>query len=199
MGKSEQLAKKASAAEAAALREAKAKATEEAAEWEDGAKKPSAKKLEEEAKKAEKARRKAEAEEQAESEVAEMTKGGKTTGVNTRSKGKLTAAEIAANVETEKATKGKAKEDESYLGKLEENTNSLDAIDASNIDDALAALEASNNTSVDKVKLRAAFEAYQEAEMPRVKEEKPGLKLSQYQNMIWEAWRKSSQNPLRSR
>lgn len=201
MGKAEQQEKKAKAEEAKALAAARVAAAAEAAEWEDGAKKPSAKKAEEEAKKAAKAQRKAEADKALEEELT--PKPSKVTGNKAISKApKLTAAEIAANLEADKKAEEKAKAREAaegYMGRLTENTNSRDAIDASNLDDAIAALEASNDTAVDKVKLRAAFEAFQEAELPRVKEEKPGLKLSQYKEMIWKAWQKSPQNPLRQR
>lgn len=43
---------------------------------------------------------------------------------------------------------------------------------------------------------KAAFEAYQEREMPNVKEEKPGLKQSQYKEMIWKSWQKAPENPF---
>lgn len=210
MGKAEQISKKTAAAEAKELEEARAAAAREAAEWDDGAKKPSAKKLAEEAKKADKAQRKAEADEALEAEIAEASKPGKSSGVNQKNKyanlsAKLTQGEIAENLAAEAKKKEKEAKEASkdvvndYMGKLVENTNSLDAIDASSLDDAIAALDASNDTSIDKVKMRAAFEAFQEAELPRCKEEKPGLKLSQYKEMVWKSWQKSPQNPLKQR
>lgn len=205
-GKAEQQAKKDKAAEEKALAAARVAAAAEAAEWDDGAKKPSAKKADEEAKKAAKAARKAEADEELEAEIAAASKPGKVTGNKAVSKApKLTAAQIAANLEADQkaAESAAAKESKGvvneYMGKLTENSNSLDAIDASTPDDALAALDAANDTSVDKLKLRAAFEAFQEGELPRLREEKPGLKLQQYKEIIWKAWQKSPQNPLRQR
>lgn len=44
--------------------------------------------------------------------------------------------------------------------------------------------------------MKAAFAAYKERQLPMVKEEKPGLKQSQYQDMIFKAWQKSPENPL---
>jgi len=210
MPKAEQISKKAAAAEAKELEEARAAATREAAEWDDGAKKPSAKKLAEETKKADKAQRKAENDEALEAELAEASKPGKSSGINQKSKyaslsAKLTQGEIADNLAAEAKKKEKEAKEASkdvvneYMGKLVENTNSLDAINASSLEDAIAALDASNDTSVDKVKMRAAFEAFQEAELPRCKEEKPGLKLSQYKEMVWKSWQKSPQNPLKQR
>ncbi|XP_050378461.1 uncharacterized protein LOC126795737 [Argentina anserina] len=38
--------------------------------------------------------------------------------------------------------------------------------------------------------------AFEEAELPRLKEEKPGLTHNQYKDMIWKLWKKSPDNPL---
>ena len=38
--------------------------------------------------------------------------------------------------------------------------------------------------------------AYQDAQLPQLKEEKPGLKLQQYRDMIWKMWQKSPDNPM---
>lgn len=45
-------------------------------------------------------------------------------------------------------------------------------------------------------RMKAAFAAYKERQLPIVKEEKPGLKQSQYQDMIFKSWQKSPENPL---
>lgn len=45
-------------------------------------------------------------------------------------------------------------------------------------------------------RMKAAFAAYKERQLPLMKEEKPGLKQSQYQDMIFKAWQKSPKNPL---
>jgi len=39
-------------------------------------------------------------------------------------------------------------------------------------------------------------QAFEEAELTKLKEEKPGLTLNQYKDMIWKAWKKSPDNPL---
>lgn len=39
-------------------------------------------------------------------------------------------------------------------------------------------------------------QAFQEAELPKLKEEKPGLTLHQYKDMVWKMWKKSPDNPL---
>lgn len=40
------------------------------------------------------------------------------------------------------------------------------------------------------------LQAFEEAELPRLKEEKPGLTHTQYKDMIWKLWKKSPDNPL---
>lgn len=39
-------------------------------------------------------------------------------------------------------------------------------------------------------------QAFQEAELAKLKEEKPGLTLHQYKDMVWKMWKKSPDNPL---
>ena len=34
--------------------------------------------------------------------------------------------------------------------------------------------------------------------MPLMKEEKPGMKMSQYKEMVWKAWQKAPENPVGS-
>mmetsp|Transcript_3417 Transcript_3417/g.8877 ORF Transcript_3417/g.8877 Transcript_3417/m.8877 type:complete len:214 (-) Transcript_3417:214-855(-) len=203
-------ARKAAQEEQKALEEARAAEAAAAAEWDQGAKKKNAKAAAAEEKKAAKAERKAEADAEHERELEEASQK-KVTG-NKAKKGpgkyaalsaKLTQAEIATNLDEEKEAKRKAEEKEKkgavndYLGRLEENDNRVEAIDARSIDAALAALDVSNEKGVDKVKLKAAFEAFSETELPRIKAEKPGLKLSQYKEMVWKAWQKAPENPLR--
>ena len=45
-------------------------------------------------------------------------------------------------------------------------------------------------------RMKAAYAAYLDAEMPTVKLERPGLKLSQYKDLIWKSWQKSPSNPM---
>lgn len=40
------------------------------------------------------------------------------------------------------------------------------------------------------------LQAFEEAELPKLKEEKPGLTHTQYKDMIWKIWKKSPDNPL---
>ncbi|ELU43763.1 hypothetical protein AG1IA_02207 [Rhizoctonia solani AG-1 IA] len=81
---------------------------------------------------------------------------------------------------------------------------------ATGIDDALELLEVVNAKS-DKAsvgqqaagiekhperRFKAAFEAYQERELPRLKEERPGLRLQQYKDLMYKMFQKSPDNPF---
>jgi hypothetical protein len=72
----------------------------------------------------------------------------------------------------------------------------LDANAASGIDGALQSLHlpaGGGGSAIPSAK--ALFKAFEEAKMPEVKEDYPGLKLSQYKEKVFQMWKKSSQNP----
>ncbi|CAI5475367.1 unnamed protein product [Closterium sp. Yama58-4] len=96
-------------------------------------------------------------------------------------------------------------EEAEYARMLEvENTNRMAvAVDARNVGEALSQLSVAageeGSGSVDKhpeKRMKAAFKAFEEAELPRMKQERPGLTLMQYKEQIWKAWKKSAQNPM---
>ena len=43
---------------------------------------------------------------------------------------------------------------------------------------------------------RAAYRVFEKANMPALKEEKPGLRRTQYNDLMWERWQKSAENPF---
>ncbi|PFH53556.1 hypothetical protein AMATHDRAFT_1208 [Amanita thiersii Skay4041] len=45
-------------------------------------------------------------------------------------------------------------------------------------------------------RFKAAFEAYQEQELPKLKEERPGLRLQQYKDLLFKQFQKSPDNPF---
>jgi hypothetical protein len=55
--------------------------------------------------------------------------------------------------------------------------------EARGLDEALAALGVADSTPP-----TLTFAQYLERELPRVKEEKPGLKLPQYKDLVFKAW-----------
>lgn len=202
-------ARKAEKKAADAQKVASAAAAEEAASWEEGAKKASKKQEAEAERRARAADRKALATEQEEAENAAASKPKASKGKKGAGP-KKTRAEIAAEAmarleesskaEEEKKKEMKAKGGNEYMGVLEANTNKADDIDASGVDDAIAALEltrgaSSSSSGPQRVNLKAAYLAFEERELPRLKAEQPGLKLSQYKERISEAWRKSPENP----
>lgn len=81
-----------------------------------------------------------------------------------------------------------------------ENTNRSEDIEASGIEDAIAALEVAGEAGGEagkagKVNRRALHMAFEERELAGVKEDYPGLKRSQYKEKIFEMWKKSPENP----
>ena len=65
---------------------------------------------------------------------------------------------------------------------------------ASGIDEALSIL----NVGGDGVTLRSAkalYNKFEETMMPVVKEENPGLRMTQYKEKIWTMWKRSPENP----
>lgn len=95
--------------------------------------------------------------------------------------------------------------------------NDLDDLDrqiasfsASNLDDALEAMTLVNDRG-DKAsrgaaagalekhperRFKAAFEAYKERELPKLREERPGLRLQQYNELMYKNFQKSPDNPF---
>ncbi|XP_051894052.1 coiled-coil domain-containing protein 124 [Pristis pectinata] len=118
---------------------------------------------------------------------------------------KITRAQIEATVKKENvgqaAEEGKEKQMSHLEVPLEENVNRImpneGDVDARTIEDAIAAL--STNESVDhhpERRLRAAYAAFEDANMPRLKKENPNMRLSQLKQMLKKEWMKSPDNPL---
>uniref|UniRef100_A0A2P2JD85 Coiled-coil domain-containing protein n=1 Tax=Rhizophora mucronata TaxID=61149 RepID=A0A2P2JD85_RHIMU len=187
--------------------------------WRDaeGAKSRAAKKREEEAeKRAGAAARRAEARRLAELEEKELEKSGKKPDKKANRVSipapKVTEAELTQRREEEQAVLAKkaeeAKRRQSRTAAEEEyervvlvtNTNRDDSIiEARTVEDAIAQMTVADNLPPDRHperRLKASFKAFEEAELPRLKDEKPGLTHTQYKDMIWKLWKKSPDNPL---
>ncbi|KAL5675262.1 hypothetical protein ACJX0J_011393, partial [Zea mays] len=96
-----------------------------------------------------------------------------------------------------------AEEEEYERVVLVENTNRDDSlIEARSVEEAIARMSVVDpqaSLPADKHperRLKSTFKAFEEAELPKLKEEKPGLTLHQYKDMIWKLWKKSPDNPL---
>ncbi|GLT42984.1 hypothetical protein SLA2020_169610 [Shorea laevis] len=183
----------------------------------EGPKSKAAKKREEESeKRAEAAARRAEARRLAELEGKEIDKSIKKPDKKANRVSvpvpKVTEAELRRRREEEQAeqarkaeeTKKKqtrtAAEEEYERMVLVTNTNRDDSIiEARSVEEAIAQMTVADNLPVDRHperRLKASFKAFEEAELPRLKEEKPGLTHTQYKDMIWKLWKKSPDNPL---
>lgn len=83
---------------------------------------------------------------------------------------------------------------------LEENLNRLmaDVHIATTVDEALQVLDA-KETEEDRhpeKRMKAAYKAYEDAQLPILKAENPSLKLSQLKQIIFKNWQKAPENPL---
>lgn len=117
---------------------------------------------------------------------------------------KITRAQIVAEtdkrntaaINTTKPSKPKTHIDEP----LQENINHYQPEDVANtIDEAIAMLSASDINTGDKhpeKRLKAAYQAFEQKYMPRLKEENPTLRMSQLKQILFKDWSKSSENPL---
>nr|GMC62372.1 coiled-coil domain-containing protein 124-like [Ipomoea batatas]GMC62528.1 coiled-coil domain-containing protein 124-like [Ipomoea batatas]GMC62536.1 coiled-coil domain-containing protein 124-like [Ipomoea batatas]GME14676.1 coiled-coil domain-containing protein 124-like [Ipomoea batatas]GME18867.1 coiled-coil domain-containing protein 124-like [Ipomoea batatas] len=185
----------------------------------EGAKSRAAKKREEEAeKRAEAAAKKSEARRLAEQEEKELSKSlqkpdkkanrvsipvPKMTEAELRRRREEEQAAMQKKAEEEKRKQSRVAEEEEYERMvLVTNTNRDDSIiEARTVDEALAKMTVVDNlpVPVDKhpeKRLKASFKAFEEAELPKLKEEKPGLTHTQYKDLIWKLWKKSPDNPL---
>ncbi|XP_078412347.1 coiled-coil domain-containing protein 124 isoform X2 [Cetorhinus maximus] len=118
---------------------------------------------------------------------------------------KITRAQIEETIKKENVEQsteeGKVKPVSHLEMPLEENINRIAPnevdVDARTIEDAIAAL--STEQSVDhhpERRLRAAFAAFEEANLPRLKMENPNMRLSQLKQMLKKEWMKSPENPM---
>ncbi|KAL0365716.1 UNVERIFIED_CONTAM: Coiled-coil domain-containing protein [Sesamum angustifolium] len=183
----------------------------------EGAKSRAAKKREDEAeKRAEAAAKKAEARRLAEQEAKDLEKSMKKPDKKANRVSvpvpKVTEAELIRRREEEQAAlQRRAEEDKKKQNRIADeeeyermvtvvNTNRDDSvIEARTVEEAIARMTVADALPVDKhpeKRLKASFKAFEEAELPKLKEEKPGLTHTQYKDMIWKLWKKSPDNPL---
>lgn len=82
---------------------------------------------------------------------------------------------------------------------LEENLNRVlaDVHFADTIDEAIKVLRVDEDEDRHPEKrMKAAYKAYEDAQLPQIKAENPSLKLSQLKQIIFKNWQKSPENPL---
>lgn len=83
---------------------------------------------------------------------------------------------------------------------LEENLNHVmaDVHVASTVDQAISVLRVSESEEDrhPEKRMKAAFKAYEDTEIPILKAQNPSLKLSQLRQMVFKNWQKSPENPI---
>jgi len=101
--------------------------------------------------------------------------------------------------EEEAAAATRVKREEDLLPPLEQNLNHLALVEgsATGVDAALDVL-AGGGVSADphpEKRRKALYKAFEEKQLPILREDHPGLKLSQYKERIFDLWKKSPENP----
>jgi len=123
--------------------------------------------------------------------------------------GKVTRAQIEETLRSEQQdtskTEDKPKEPSHLDTPLEENVNRIvpdeGTMEARTIEDAISVLS-TGPEDLDRHperRMKAAYNAWEEVNMPRVKMENPGMRLSQLKQMLKKEWTKSPENPLNQR
>lgn len=121
---------------------------------------------------------------------------------------KVTRAQIASHVSSSGATplsKGATPLTTEDDDSLPENPNLLmrereleGHHDADTIDDAIRILRG-DDTAIERHperRMKAAYSAFEERELPRLKSENPTLRLSQVKQLLRKEWMKSPENPM---
>ncbi|KAK7889824.1 hypothetical protein WMY93_025384 [Mugilogobius chulae] len=120
--------------------------------------------------------------------------------------GKVTRAQIEQTLQNEQQKQQQQQEqpkEKTHLETpLEENVNRIipeeGTVEARTIEDAIAVLS-TGPEDLDRHperRLKAAFASYEEANMPRLKQENPNMRLSQLKQQLKKEWTKSPENPL---
>ncbi|KAG2132872.1 uncharacterized protein EDB93DRAFT_1175731 [Suillus bovinus] len=179
------------------------KAKKEAEKWEDGAKGSKAKE-EKEAKRLAELARKAEnarllAEEEAAPPVKAKAAPKKKKDVKPAGPGAIAAGGSLSEATPAAETNPKdepPKEIESYAATGIDNALDLLEVVTAKMDKASVGQQAAGIERHPERRFKAAFEAYKERELPKLKDEHPGLRLQQYQDLLHKQFQKSPDNPF---
>lgn len=147
-------------------------------DWDEGAKKPSKKQLEKEAKRQEQADKKKERE-----ALLEMEN---------------------ASIKTKRGGKTKSHKKDNGLDDALNQFGPKSTINADGLDDSLAALtllkkDAVSNKDIDRHperRFKAALAEYTERRLPELRNDHPGLRKQQLEQLIYKEFQKSSENPF---
>jgi hypothetical protein len=178
------------------------KEKQEADKWNDGGKSSKASKEEKEekrkaelARKAENARLLAEEEASESAKAKAAPKAGAKKGKNPKPAGPgAMAADGTSGDSNDKD--GFAKEIESYSATGIDNALDLLDVVTAKMDKASIGQQAAGLEKHPERRFKAAYEAYKEKELPKFKEDHPGLRLQQYQDLMYKNFQKSPDNPF---
>ncbi|XP_043828299.1 coiled-coil domain-containing protein 124 isoform X2 [Dromiciops gliroides] len=121
--------------------------------------------------------------------------------------GKVTRAQIEETLRREQPHKENEDTDKpkSHLEvPLEENVNRRipeeGSVEARTIEDAIAVLSVNDDSDRHpERRMKAAFTAFEELHLPRLKKENPNMRLSQLKQLLKKEWMKSPDNPMNQR
>ncbi|KAJ7778758.1 DUF1014-domain-containing protein [Mycena maculata] len=109
---------------------------------------------------------------------------------------------LAAAAPAPESAKGKEKEErvdeepESYTATGIDNALDLLDVVTAKMDKASVGQQAAGIERHPERRFKAAFEAYQERELPVARKEHPGLRLQQYKDLLFKQFQKSPENPF---
>jgi hypothetical protein len=87
-------------------------------------------------------------------------------------------------------------DDQALIGRKANVAQMEDGMAASGLDAALSSLNSAPVSNAALIKsAKALYNEFEDRMLPIVKEEHPGLRLSQYKEKIWALWKKSPENP----
>ncbi|KAJ7932655.1 DUF1014-domain-containing protein [Mycena leptocephala] len=112
------------------------------------------------------------------------------------------AAVATSEASAPETSKGKVKEErtdeepESYSATGIDNALDLMEVVTAKMDKASVGQQAAGIERHPERRFKAAFEAYQERELPIARKEHPGLRLQQYKDMLFKQFQKAPENPF---
>ncbi|KAK6320475.1 coiled-coil domain-containing protein 124-like [Coregonus clupeaformis] len=202
---------KARKSEAKAVEDARKKKELEDALWQENDKhvlKKEQRKDDKEKKRLEALERKKENQRLLDEEAAKIKGKAKEAAAAAVAAGKVTRAQIEETLHVEQQLQqqehSKEKEKSHLESPLEENVNRIipeeGAVEARSIEDAIAMLSMAEELDRHpERRVKAAFAAYEELNMPLLKKENPNMRLSQLKQQLKKEWMKSPENPLNQR
>ncbi|TFK84019.1 DUF1014-domain-containing protein [Polyporus arcularius HHB13444] len=107
--------------------------------------------------------------------------------------GGLGAVSAAADVDVDD---GAPKEVESFTATGIDNALDLLEVVNAKMDKASIGSKAADLERHPERRVKGAFEAYKERELPKARAEHPGLRLQQYHDLLWKQFQKSPENPF---